>query len=68
MLTTDKNKIDINEEDLYKIGYEFHSFFNTFNNQLIFEYTKQIEEKKEIIDFPSFCFAQWTRSILNHQK
>jgi len=66
-MKTKKNNININEDDLYKIGYEFHNFYNTFNESLNYNYREQMKEEEEIIDFPSFCFAKFTNSILNYQ-
>ena len=68
MITTKENKINITEEDLYKIGFEFHSFYNTFSEDLNYNYRRRTEEEKRFLDFPSYCFMNFTQSILNYQK
>lgn len=68
MIITQENKINITEEDVHKVGFEFHSFYSTFSENLNYNYRRMIEEEEEALDFPSYCFMAFTQSILNYQK
>lgn len=72
MIQLHDSKIDITEEDLFKIGYEFYKFYTVFKKQLQENYTidrdKVEEGEEDLIQYPLYCFNAFITSLTEYQN
>lgn len=72
MIQLHDSKIDIREEDLFKIGYEFYKFYTVFKKQLQENYSidrdKVEEGEEDLIQYPLYCFNAFITSLTEYQN
>lgn len=75
MAKTKEPELQIYEEQLISVGYEFYKFYSVFKDKLYENYARFQEEREEDEDdwdfdrqFPIYCFRAFTTSFLEYQE
>jgi hypothetical protein len=78
-MRTTKNKevspkspeLNITEDEISTIGYEFYNFFMTFKDELYKNHESDLQDPAnkfdDFMEFPVYCFAAFTRSYLEYK-
>ena len=78
-MRTTKNKevspkspeLNITEDDISTVGYEFYKFFMTFKDELHKNHERDLQDPAikfdDFMEFPVYCFAAFTTSYLEYK-
>jgi hypothetical protein len=78
-MRTTKNKevspkspeLNITEDEISTIGYEFYKFFKVFKDELHKNHERDLQDPAnkfdDFMEFPVYCFAAFTRSYLEYK-
>lgn len=72
MRETKEPELQINEEQLISVGYEFYKFFITFKDELYKNHERDLQDPAnkfdDFMEFPVYCFGAFTSSYLEYKQ